>query len=80
MKKPTKAWGTEEPVEGGAVPMVYHFRPTSFVKVAPDKLRDWEDYFAKNVGLAPDSDAAMVKGRSATMSGSQDSWDDCDYV
>ncbi|MFN2606458.1 MAG: hypothetical protein ABR511_00985 [Acidimicrobiales bacterium] len=67
-------------VEG---PVVYHFRPTSYVKVAPDKLQAWEQYFAENTGLVPDQKQAetmMRPGGYLTVSASGDCWDDCDYV
>jgi hypothetical protein len=79
MKKVSEQWG-EVVTEEEAAPVLYHFRPTRYVKVAPQRLRDWEAYFVKNVGLSPDSKASLVEGRSATMSGSYDCWDDADYV
>ncbi len=62
-------------------PIVFHFRPTKYLKVAPDRLKDWEKYFAKNVGLPPDRKAAMMWSGDPkeTISGSNDDWDDCDY-
>ena len=65
-----------------ATPVVYHFRPTKYVKVAPERLREWERYFAKNVGFPPKDGAPSLRlhARSATMSGSHDCWDDADYV
>lgn len=67
----------------GSIPVVYHFQPTKYVRVASDKLQAWEQYFIDEVGLVPDrkNAAAFLQGtRSATMSGSYDCWDDADYV
>jgi hypothetical protein len=76
-------WGHVVEEAGEATPVVYHFRPTRYVRVAPERLRDWEDYFAKHVGLVPDRAASSLDldHRSATMSGSHNrAWDDADYV
>lgn len=80
MKKVSERWGTVTETSEVTAPVVYHFRPTSFVRVAPERLRDWEEYFAKHVGLVPDAKSSLAQGRSATISGSYDNWDDCDYV
>ncbi|MGH2617954.1 MAG: hypothetical protein ACRDJC_22220 [Thermomicrobiales bacterium] len=80
MKKVSEKWGKMTSTAEGTVPVVYHFRPTSFVKVAPERLREWEAYFAKHVGLEPDPKSSMVQGRSASLSGSYENWDDADYV
>ena len=80
---PIEDWGrlVDEEAEE-ATPVVYHFRPTRYVRVAPERLREWEEYFAENVGLVPEHGASSLdlKGRSATMSGSHHAWDDADYV
>ena len=76
-----KEWG-EEIVELGerTGPVVFNFRPTRYLKVAPDKLRDWEELFARNVGLRPDRGLVAWSGDpKETISGSNDDWDDCDY-
>jgi hypothetical protein len=80
MKKVSEKWGMVTGPETLVEPVVYHFRPTTFVKVAPERLRAWEKYFAENVGLVPDPKSSMVQGRSASMSASYDNWDDADYV
>jgi hypothetical protein len=80
-----REWG-EEIVElgrepAGFGPVVFHFRPTRYLKVAPDRLRDWEELFAKNVGLRPDRDLVpWADDPGGTISGSNDDWDDCDFV
>jgi hypothetical protein len=75
-------WGQLVGEDLEAMPVVYHFRPTRYVRVAPERLREWEEYFAKYVGLIPKDGAASLKlhGRSATMSGSHEAWVDADYV
>jgi hypothetical protein len=54
------------------------------VKVAPERLQEWEEYFAENVGLKPDVEGSPrrlnLKHRSASMSGSHHGWDDADYI
>lgn len=85
--KVSKDWGDEVTpsalAESGTLPVVYHFQPTKYVRVADDKLAEWEQYFIDEVGLVPEQGKAarfMKENRSATMSGSYDCWDDCDYV
>jgi hypothetical protein len=80
-------WGQSVPhsafAQGDTLPVVYHFQPTKYVRVADDKLAEWEQYFINEVGLEPDRGKAaefMKENRSATISGSYDCWDDCDYV
>lgn len=67
-------------------PIVFHFRPTRYMKVAPEHLAAWEKLFAKHVGLPPQKkhlqslNPAMWSGDpKETISGSNDGWDDCDY-
>ncbi len=83
MAKNVERWGeVVELHEASSNPIVYHFRPTSYVKIAPERLQEWEEYFAEHVELVPDASraASFIKGRSATLSGSHDAWDDADYV
>lgn len=82
MKKVSESWGTEGPPEisEAIAPMVYQFRPTSYVKIAPDRLREWEAYFAEHVGMPPEQASAEAEGRSASLSGSYDNWDDADFI
>ena len=51
------------------------------MRVSPDKLRDWEELFTKNVGMRPDKSLAnrWSGDPKETISGSNDDWDDCDY-
>lgn len=78
-------WGElVEPAEG-AGPIVYHFRPTRFVKVAPERLEEWERVFVENTGLAFDAQRAdrlrpdWSQG-SQTLSYAGGSPSDCDFV
>lgn len=85
--KVTEQWGkvvelnevTKQDKEG--VPIVFNFRPNKFLIVAPDRLKDWEQYFAENAGLRPDRELASrwSGDPKETISGSGDGWDDCDY-
>lgn len=65
----------------GRYPVVFAFRPTKFMKVAPDKLREWEKLFEENVGTKPSREAAerWSGDPKETISGSNSDWDDCDY-
>ncbi len=67
--------------EKATAPVVFHFRPTKFLRVAPDRLADWERFFAENVGLRLDRDLAhrWSGDPRETISGSNNDWDDCDY-
>lgn len=82
MQLDEKEWGEEiiELGREGAGPVVFHFRPTRYLTVSPDKIRDWEQYFIKNVGMRPDRGLVDWSGDPhETISGSNDGWDDCDY-
>jgi hypothetical protein len=79
----SERWGeVVEDAELEATPVVYHFRPTRYVRVSPRRLQEWERYFEANVGFPPTKGASSLRldARSATMSGSHDSWDDADFV
>lgn len=59
-------------------PIVFNFRPIRFVKVSPDRIKDWEEEFAKKIGmrLLPNANE-----HCATVSGSGGvggDWDDSD--
>jgi hypothetical protein len=73
-------WGEVMELGRETGPVVFHFRPTKYLTVTPDRLRDWEELFIKNVGLRPDKDLVGWSGDpKETISGSNDDWDDCDY-
>jgi hypothetical protein len=67
-------------------PIVFNFRPTSFVVVDPAHRKDWEEMVRKYVGLVPDM--AHLKSLNPnwhpkeTISGCQvpGTWDDCDQT
>jgi hypothetical protein len=83
MQLDEREWGREivEVGEERAGPVVFHFRPTRYLRVSPDRLRDWEELFAKNVGLRLDRGLLpMGDDPGGTISGSNDDWDDCDLV
>src|SRR5215210_2667946 len=69
-------------------PIVFHFKPNKYLIVADDKLKEWEEYFAENVGLRFDKnlvkgggdDGARMMDMHESISGSNGDWDDCDYV
>lgn len=67
-------------------PIVFNFRPTKFLMVAPEHLHEWEQMFAKYVGLPPDkkqlqslNPAGWSGDPKETISGSGAGWDDSDY-
>jgi len=67
--------------EKETAPVVFNFRPNKFLKVAPERLDDWEKFFAENVGMRPDRDLAQrwSSDPRETISGANNDWDDCDY-
>lgn len=69
----------------GPIPVVFHFRPTKFLVVAQDHLKDWERYVAENVGLSrlpqvEDGGYPWTGDPRETISGSAGGWDDCDMM
>lgn len=82
--QPSEDWGeVTELSREETGPIVFHFRPNRYIRVASERLREWEDFFAENVGLRPDKELARRYEWSGdpkeTISGSNDNWDDCDY-
>lgn len=77
----TEEWGElVEPVQR-AGPIVYHFRPTRYERVAPERLKDWEAYFVENTGLELDAKLrSRFKPGSETMSFAGDAPCDADFV
>jgi hypothetical protein len=82
----TERWGEvveleDAGTEKATAPVVFHFRPNKFLKVAPERLEEWEEFFAENVGMRPDRDLAQRWSGDPreTISGSNNDWDDCDY-
>lgn len=77
-------WGEVVEAADVEMPVVFHFKPTKFVKISEDKLSDWEEYFAKNVGFKPPQQTGGPGARpwagspGGSISGSDDGWDDCD--
>ena len=74
-------WGeVVEPAEAVG-PIVFQFRPTRYVKEAPERLKEWEAFFVENTGLAPDAESASRYRRAGSASISfLDGPLDCDYV
>jgi hypothetical protein len=62
-------------------PIVFNFRPTKYLEVRPEKLKEWEKLFMANVGTKPSRDLAYEWSGDPkeTISGSNNDWDDCDY-
>jgi hypothetical protein len=72
-------WG--EPVALSRMPVVFNFRPDRMVRVAPARLREWEQLFAANIGIRPGSETGLGQGETISGSGgTTGGWDDCDYV
>lgn len=76
-----KQWGEEIPLSEVVNPVIFHFRPKSFVQVKPEKLDEWEQFFAENVGFPPrrassDQPSAAVRWPGGGISGSNGGWDD----
>lgn len=82
MKIKASEWGKVVRLEDASPgPIVFHFRPTKYLEVKPEKLKEWEQLFMKNVGLKPSRKLAHEWSGDPheTISGSNDDWDDCDY-
>lgn len=62
--------------ESKQLPLVFHFRPTTVVRVKKEKLKEFAALVHKNLGITFDDDGPF--GPQATVSGSGDGWDDCD--
>lgn len=81
--KDVSSWGEVIDAEEVNAPIVFHFKPTKFVRVADDRLRDWEQYFVENVGFAPPAAEGLrpdpwAGSPGGSISGSNGGWDDCD--
>ncbi len=77
-----KMLGKEHDISEHPLPVVFHFRPTKFWEVPPEKLREWEEMFVKYVGSNPNPKAACpwTGDPKQTISGSGDQLrDDSDY-
>lgn len=75
-------WGKEIALEDVVNPVVFHFRPHTFVAVSADKRAAFEKYFEENVGFPPPKmKGAHDRQRSSYpnggISGSNGGWDDC---
>jgi hypothetical protein len=42
-------------------PVVFMFRPTSYVEVPSDRITEWEQTMAKRVGITPKNDPASLR-------------------
>ena len=80
--KPEK-WGQEVQVDQVVNPVVFHFRPHTFVAVSAENRAKFEKFFEENVGFPPrkPSDGGVQSARAAWpnggISGSNGGWDDC---
>jgi len=77
--KASDNWGTTVNLSESTGPIVFHFRPTKYMKVAPDHLKDWEQFTLQNTGQLPDLNSLPRRNPTATISGSGEGWDDSDY-
>lgn len=58
-------------------PVVFNFRPNKYLKVAEDRLGDWERLFAEKVGFRPAGLSNPWAGSpGGSISGSNADWDD----
>lgn len=80
-------WGEVVDASQASYPVIFHFQPERFVKIAPNRLQEWEQYVMENTGLLPDrQQAAQAKhggaagNLSESLSGSYRGWDDADYI
>jgi len=76
------AWGREVAVNDVVNPVVFHFRPHTFVAVSAENRAKFEKFFEENVGFAPPKVSSGEAGLRAAwpnggVSGSNGGWDDC---
>lgn len=81
MTKPEN-WGQEIPVDEVVNPLVFHFRPHTFVAVSAEHRAEFERYFEENVGFPPPKmkgvqNRARARYPNGGISGSNGGWDDC---
>lgn len=83
----TEHWGEETSASDVVNPVVFHFKPKQFVKVSPENLAKWEEFFLQHVGLRPVPQGqpgaaerlpAWYGSPGGSISGSNGDWDDCD--
>jgi hypothetical protein len=77
-----EAWGKEVSVENVVNPVVFHFRPHTFVAISPENRAKFEKFFEENVGFPPPIMAgaqtrAKAEWPNGGISGSNGGWDDC---
>jgi hypothetical protein len=73
-------WGEEIPLSEVVNPLIFHFRPKTFMQVKDEKLKEWEKFFAENVGFPPQRGSSDRPSAAAYpnggISGSNGGWDD----
>lgn len=62
--------------EGPKQPVVFHFRPTEYRVVPPERLKEWQEAMIKWVGLPRDVVERMPYTGHEVETHSQGSWDD----
>jgi hypothetical protein len=73
-----KEWGEEIPLSKVVNPIIFHFRPNKYLRVGPERRKEWEQFFEENVGFRPSAPvgARAAKWPNGGISGSNDGWDD----
>ncbi len=76
-----KSWGKEVPLDEVVNPVVFHFRPHTFVAVSAKNRAKFKKYFEENVGFPPPRMKGVQAKRAARwpnggISGSNGGWDD----
>jgi hypothetical protein len=51
-----KEWGEVMPPSEVVDPIIFHFRPTKILAIAPEHRADFERFFEENVGFPPPSE------------------------
>jgi hypothetical protein len=69
--------GTRLVPEKGSLPVLFHFRPTSFEIVGRERHQEWLKLMREHGGVALQPDHPWSP--TETISGSGGGWDDCDY-
>jgi hypothetical protein len=78
----TESWGKEVSIDQVVNPVVFHFRPHTFVAVSAENRAKFEKYFEENVGFPPPTTTSGDQSLRAAwpnggISGSNGGWDDC---
>lgn len=81
-KSSSHYWGEEIRSNEVVNPLVFHFKPRQFLRVAPENLSQWEQLLLENVGLRPTSSGRSERWAESatTISFTEHGPGDCDLA